>query len=389
MNIKTENEFSYWKKKLRLFSRVALGATLLYLVSTYSFNPLMLNITPEKTSEGPATTLNEDLQLDTYLLYPESNKLDLDSIADKLLAQWGNTAEKPGCSHLAAKEANDTEQIPHVLEKKAFSSDIKFVFAVGLEGNGHHFLGPMFDSSNNTRCLPNPTRNTGFASTLAHNKMRSGLFGSKNVGEKRKQSLIDYMKVILGVAYEPSDIEHRSIIINTMCDMRVGMLSYPNGHFSNECHKTDFPDVRVLADIFEALNLDFRVMFMYRNALDILISTAVRRWFASWNKLAKMYAHINEKFIIEQQLLRLDPAFFKCFDYDSLPNLPLGFGEFFNLNNEEEFKVENYRVTVDNGEREKLRQKYAHKDKRGLYRKLQDTIDKLKGICADSGTVYV
>eukprot|EP00924_Labyrinthula_sp_SR-Ha-C_P006249 snap_masked-scaffold_31-processed-gene-0.23-mRNA-1 protein AED:1.00 eAED:1.00 QI:0/0/0/0/1/1/2/0/218 len=218
--------------------------------------------------------------------------------------------------------------------------------------------------------------------------MRSGLFGSKNVGEKRKQSLINYMKVILGVAYEPSDIEHRSIIINTICDMEIGMSSYPNGHFSNKCHKTDFPDVRVLADIFEALNLDFRVVFI--NALDILLSTAVRRKFGHWEELDKMYEHVTEKYIIQEQLKRLDTRFYKCFDDDKLPALPEGFGVFLNLNSEggDEFQVKNYKVSVNEDSRKKLRKRFSKKDTNGLYKNLQKSIDKIEQICYDAGTRY-
>eukprot|EP00924_Labyrinthula_sp_SR-Ha-C_P006241 augustus_masked-scaffold_31-processed-gene-0.41-mRNA-1 protein AED:1.00 eAED:1.00 QI:0/0/0/0/1/1/2/0/484 len=356
-----------------------------------------------KTVEEISGSSKEDSQSATIEYESEPPKIDqpvepmfdpndpkLEEVAERLLSGWGNSAEKPGCMHLSAKEANITEGIPLVLPKKVFKDDVRFVFAVGLEGIGHHFIGPMFKSSRNSECPPLPVDDDGKASTLAHDNMKKGLFGSNATRDEQKDRLIKYMEMALGVANKRTAHGRRSVMINTMCGMKVGMLSYPNDFMTNKCHKTDFVDVRVLAEMFEAINLDFRVIFMYRNALDVLLSTSVRRGMGRWGELEGIYEHITEKYIIKEQMNRLDPAFYKCFDYDKLPKLPQGFGEFFNLNPEKggEFKVTTYRVTVNEMSRKRLQQTYSQRDRKKLYKNLQKSIDKVEKICKDTGTQY-
>eukprot|EP00924_Labyrinthula_sp_SR-Ha-C_P006246 snap_masked-scaffold_31-processed-gene-0.24-mRNA-1 protein AED:1.00 eAED:1.00 QI:0/0/0/0/1/1/2/0/376 len=349
---------------------------------TYSENSFYKHLVVQENLEAKVP---EELLEQSF----DPNDPKLEAVAERLISRWENSAEKPECMHLSVKQASKAAGIPQVLSKRIFRDDVRFVFAVGLEGMGHHFIGPMFKSSNNTECPPKPVKADKKASTLAHHRMQKGLFGSNVTKEEQTERLIRYMEMALSVANKTSDNNRRSVIINTMCNMEVGMLSYPNDWFTNVCHRTDFTDVRVLAEMFEAIHLDFRVVFI--NALDILLSTAIRRKFGHWEELEEIYEHVAEKYLIQQQLNRLDPRFYKCFDYDKLPALPENFGDFFNLNPEgggDVFQVENYKVSVDDDSRKGLRRTFSKKDTKGLYKNLQKSIDKIEQICYDAGTRY-
>eukprot|EP00924_Labyrinthula_sp_SR-Ha-C_P006243 snap_masked-scaffold_31-processed-gene-0.28-mRNA-1 protein AED:1.00 eAED:1.00 QI:0/0/0/0/1/1/2/0/390 len=325
-----------------------------------------------------------------YPLDLSINNNNISALADFLLSRWTNGAETPDCMHLSSKPSNKTRKIQEVLQKAQFNITVRFVFSVGLEGMGHHFLGPMFKSSKSSECLPAPVKEDEYASTLAYDQMTKGLFGSSSNFTFQRERLIKYMEMLVNVANKFSTKQKRSVVINTMCPMHVGMLSYPNDHIWNRCHRTDFIDIRVLAEIFEALGLDLRIVVMYRNALDILLSTSIRRKFGLWDELEDIYQHTTEKFIIQQQLLRIDPKFFKCFDYDRLPELPNNFGEFFNLAgpNGEEFRVHNFEESVEEVERVSLRETYVKIDEKERYKELQTIINKLKHICSNTGTTY-
>eukprot|EP00924_Labyrinthula_sp_SR-Ha-C_P003611 snap_masked-scaffold_3-processed-gene-0.25-mRNA-1 protein AED:1.00 eAED:1.00 QI:0/-1/0/0/-1/1/1/0/426 len=320
-----------------------------------------------------------------------STEFDLHKLAEQLTSRWKNTAEKTGCHHLASKTAREDAGVAKVLPKTATSRKLRFVFIVGLEGMGLHFLGPMFKSAKTTECLPKPEKVDNLASTLAHSNMREGLFGSESGKEQVKERLRKYMKMLLLVAKKHKYAENRhSVIINTMCMMKVGELSYPNDFMTNNCHKTDFVDVRVLGDIFEALKLDFRVMFMYRNALDVLLSTSVHRRMGEWIELEGIYEHIMKKYVIKQQLNRLSSDYYMCFDYDKLPNLPKGFGDFFNLDpdGKTKFRVTTFHHPVAGQLRETERSQYAEKDFGKVYQNLQTALDELWDLCQANRSIY-
>ena len=104
----------------------------------------------------------------------------------------------------------------------------------------------------------------------------------------------------------------------------VGEGSYPNfGASGDRCRGLKLPDVRLMAEVFEHAGADFRVLVLLRNGVDTLISTVARRAFTKdFADAAALYESVLRRDVLRNQLLRLDPKFYACLDYDRLP----GFG---------------------------------------------------------------
>ena len=90
------------------------------------------------------------------------------------------------------------------------------------------------------------------------------------------------------------------------------MLSYPNGP---SLHKNlDRPDIFLYAALAETVNLDFRFIILLRNAHDTLHSTIDKRNFG--NKQPQIL--ISNAETMYMQMLLIDPAFYKCVNYEDL-----------------------------------------------------------------------
>ena len=53
---------------------------------------------------------------------------------------------------------------------------------------------------------------------------------------------------------------------------------------------------------FESIGIDFRVLVMVRNAVDILLSTTVHRTFGGWAEFTHLYAGILNRDMLGNQL---------------------------------------------------------------------------------------
>jgi len=90
------------------------------------------------------------------------------------------------------------------------------------------------------------------------------------------------------------------------------MLSYPNGP---SLHKNlDRPDIFLYAALAETVNLDFRFIILLRNAHDTLHSTMDKRHFG--NKQPQIL--ISNAETMYMQMLLIDPAFYRCVNYEDL-----------------------------------------------------------------------
>lgn len=150
--------------------------------------------------------------------------------------------------------------------------------------------------------------------------MLGGMFGSA-VTMREIGSLVDSFRHGANNTLKlKSQNSTGSFFINTFCrseSWSCGEMSYPN--YGGPCKRFQFPDVRVLAELLESLGVDFRILVVVRNAVDVLLSTTVHRHFGYWKYNAEMYADIVNERILNDQLYRLDKRFFRCIDYDKLP----------------------------------------------------------------------
>mmetsp|Transcript_11714 Transcript_11714/g.13552 ORF Transcript_11714/g.13552 Transcript_11714/m.13552 type:complete len:216 (-) Transcript_11714:1598-2245(-) len=164
----------------------------------------------------------------------------------------------------------------------------------------------------------------------------------------------------------------------------IGEMSYPN--YLSDCRNQSIPDVRLFAELFETLGYDFRVVVLLRDVAELLHSN-FRRGFSGFRELP-MYTSILEDDMIESQLMRLDPRFYRCLDYDELPYVPSELGKFLNIDNQNgdkwtlfqhmktAFKAKHTDVIAHD------RTDFLKKDINHLHLKLEYAMSRLRDICS-------
>eukprot|EP00040_Diaphanoeca_grandis_P042782 m.265957 g.265957 ORF g.265957 m.265957 type:complete len:386 (+) comp64630_c0_seq1:362-1519(+) len=220
---------------------------------------------------------------------------------------------------------------PKVLKKTVFTGP-RFVFVMGLEGTGHHLfhkLGPKcsrctYDDFDNHFCVCSFKYRDRFSSQSVFNApTRKDLIHSYN-------ATVAYMHSIR-TKYPPSS--DKVVFINTLFPWTPPKLtcssmmsSYPN--CAGKCKHWQFTDVRLMAEIFEESGFDFRVVVLDRSAINIMIANTVHRQFGYWSKLAEVYTKLVSDHMVKAQLARIDPLFYACLNFDSLPELPKNLAAF-------------------------------------------------------------
>ena len=173
---------------------------------------------------------------------------------------------------------------PGVLEKTVFSSKIRMVFLVGLEGSGHHLMNGVlqrvcaFDSvSCPDICYIADILYNRVSTPETELEYRDGL-----------EELHTAMDALALNAHGSDDSELVTLATFSSCDggrYQVGELSYPD--FGGEDKAIQQVDLRILAAEAERVNFDLRVIYLSRSAEEILVSTTEHRQFGRW---ADIYA---------------------------------------------------------------------------------------------------
>lgn len=155
--------------------------------------------------------------------------------------------------------------------KKAFSDRMRLFFMVGVEGTGHHYLhaalGKMFTNHEEftriQRC--NLTYPYDLAKYLRNH--------SKYVEDVQRARHEMQEMAVLEKTLPPGG---GMLILQGCKENWVGMQSFPNYHGRNKA--LQYPDVRMLAEVAEAEGVDLRVIFLKRDAEQIL-GSGTRRGF--------------------------------------------------------------------------------------------------------------
>lgn len=262
---------------------------------------------------------------------------------------------------------------PQTLQKTVFSNKTRFVFVMGLEGSGHHMFHKVFAKCKKCKCIPS-LHNFRFC----QNSNKKGLFGSEITREEITQEM-DYLQA---EAEKWTSMKDATVFINTYC-ITCGESSYPN--YGGHCRRYKYSDVRLMAEIFESLEIDFRVLIVLRNAVDVLLSTTVHRGYGEWVSAAQHYSAMVRDVMMHSQLERLDKAFFTYLDYDLLPDVPAEIGEFLNVNGRhfqlKDAMNDQFRKSKGDAVRQEEVMKYTALDENKEYEKLQHELDKVKAFC--------
>ena len=220
-----------------------------------------------------------------------------------------------GCERVVAGET------PRILARRA-SSSVRFVFVVGLERSGHHYVGAVLRRLNETgaRVAPAPK---DVLEHLSGGSGRRGLFAA--YGRRTPGAAGDAARAFAAgvVRAAAAAAPGTTFALNAMADHHgIGELSYPN--YRGHCKPMSVPDVRLLGEIFEAAGLEFRVLVLRRPAIDELHSATVRHApDRPAEAYGQLFSYVLDDHILRSQLRRLSPSFSRCVDASQLPRAAL------------------------------------------------------------------
>lgn len=157
---------------------------------------------------------------------------------------------------------------PLVVPKTVVSSRLRFVFTVGLEGTGHHYVGEvkhhLFETNKE---LVGVSRDENINPKFYN--MGHAMGGSA----EHYTAVLDAAKENMrGLAETASDFEAPGTIV-----FMSGKNSYPNGPGPDKA--LQYMDLRMIAEVAEMEGVDLRVLYLRRSVKDTLIANTIHRHF--------------------------------------------------------------------------------------------------------------
>lgn len=170
--------------------------------------------------------------------------------------------------------------MPGVVRKTVYSSKMRMLFAVGLEGTGHHGLFHAIDrvfTENPDLVQMNECRMFApYYLVDAMTKTASHYNEAIKTAREQMRHLADKEQTLSSPG-SVATIQGGSMMHPSKCNHGGGMLSYPNLRGTGKVMQ--YIDVRQLAEVAEAEGVDLRVVFLQRSAEGIVNSTTVHRHF--------------------------------------------------------------------------------------------------------------
>lgn len=151
------------------------------------------------------------------------------------------------------------------LQKRAFSSKMRLVFLVGLEGTGHHYIADVLDKLCRKELGPCPKM------CILADVLYPTMANAKNV-YAYKASREKLRKEMQTLARYPDRLPEGKAIMASFgpCRFKAGMMSYPN--FNGPDKTLQYVDFRVVAEEAERAGIDLRIIYLTRQARSILVS---------------------------------------------------------------------------------------------------------------------
>lgn len=153
-----------------------------------------------------------------------------------------------------------------VVDKAVFSDNMRLVFAMGLEGAGHHYIlrtrnGIMEEHPNAAQF------NKGFPSSRNY-YLPSIMSESSFVFDQKVQAARDEMIELARLSESLS---------SPTFHLLGGGTSFPCAHGPQKVMQ--YADPRLMAEAAEAGEVDFRILYLKRSARDLLIADTLHRDF--------------------------------------------------------------------------------------------------------------
>jgi hypothetical protein len=160
------------------------------------------------------------------------------------------------------------------LKKKHFSDLKRIIFFAGLEGTGHHGM-KSFVTVCRRQLKPSCDIDVIVNDHMFHRVIKQdsksyGLFMTRDIS-----NTVSHANIILERMKNISrDSEPHLFFLGLESPSTTFMASYPNTN--SAWRMLSYPDVYALANFAEIAGVDFRVVVLLRNALDVLESTRSR-----------------------------------------------------------------------------------------------------------------
>lgn len=166
-----------------------------------------------------------------------------------------------------------------VTSKTVFSSKLRLVFFMGLEGTGHHYMSQVFQELYKQHDdLPL------FEACQAGRSMYLPWAMSRSAAEyqEAREILRNDMQT-LAVAANRDDMPAGGTIVTVQrtnpaqlqnCS-EMGEISYPNAHGPEK--SLQYPDLQMLAEVAEDEGVDLRIIYLQRSAKALMISNIIHR----------------------------------------------------------------------------------------------------------------
>lgn len=157
-----------------------------------------------------------------------------------------------------------------VLQKTIFSSKMRMVFLVGLEGTGHHFMAPVLRKMCRFNKMSCPDV-CPLAAAL-YSKM-----GTPDTPSDYREGLETLRNETGILALHEDGLRNGTISLLSFakCGKQAGMMSFPD--YNGPDKPLQYVDLRILAEEAERAGIDLRLIYLRRLARGILLSDTQRK----------------------------------------------------------------------------------------------------------------
>lgn len=155
-----------------------------------------------------------------------------------------------------------------VVSKTIVSSRMRFVFTVGLEGTGHHYIGQvedhLFQTNEDLVRISRRDNVNRDLYTMEHTMGGSAQHYGTNLNAAREN--------MRKLARRGADLQGPGTVV-----FMPGKNSYPNGPGPRKALK--YMDLRMLAEVAEEEGVDLRVLYLRRPVEGTLLANTIHRQF--------------------------------------------------------------------------------------------------------------
>lgn len=201
---------------------------------------------------------------------------DLVNIQDEGFSSW----VEPYLDHKRSLEQSPklgigetSEETPGVVEKKTFSSKMRLVFLVGVEGTGHHLVNKALEQVCQSADVVCPN-----VCSIAEGLYKYlGKFNTASRYKEGIERLRRGMNELRSTADGLGNVTSPMLASFFACEGQVGEMSFPNLVGADKA--LQYVDLKILAAEAERVNVDLRMVYLARSSNEILASTTEHRHF--------------------------------------------------------------------------------------------------------------